>query len=568
MAHVEIIEANLNNKVNLYQTKKKVCAYARVSTDSEEQLTSYSSQIKHYSEMIKNTPDWEFVGIYADEGISGTQVKHRKEFTRMINDALNGRIDIIIAKSISRFARNTLDTLKYIRMLREKSVDVFFEKENIHTLNLSSEMFLTLYSAFAQAESESTSMNVKMGLRAKMKRGELVGSKACYGYTWNAEKQHLEINEAEAVVVRKIFDMYASGKGNRIIARELNREGYTTKRGRKWSDSTVSRIIHQEKYCGDLLQQKSYISDVLTHRRERNNGVLPKYFTENHHEGIVSKELWNQVRDENISKVQKFVDQNRSMIGQCKMLYEFSNKIECGCCHKSFVRRINGKKKDGSTRVYWACTVRKENKKECLNNLWLRNEILESMFIEIYNSLMTNKHKTKELLNESIKDTIKRTDYKNEIKKLKKEKEVVEEKLSHIVDMLLGDYKSKELYLKKQFELQNKLDEIIGALNRYEQLQNNNIDYSNNLKKIEEVFSTYNKLEKFDRNTFDSIVDKIIIGETDENGNFNPNIIRFVLRFKSEYIYDLTDMNELNKNVSLSNNKRSKYIWNRTCKYA
>ena len=127
MAHVEIIEANLNNKVNLYQTKKKVCAYARVSTDSEEQLTSYSSQIKHYSEIIKNTPDWEFVGIYADEGISGTQVKHRKEFTRMINDALNGRIDIIIAKSISRFARNTLDTLKYIRMLREKSVDVFFE---------------------------------------------------------------------------------------------------------------------------------------------------------------------------------------------------------------------------------------------------------------------------------------------------------------------------------------------------------------------------------------------------------------------------------------------------------
>lgn len=185
------------------------------------------------------------------------------------------------------------------------------------------------------------------------------------------------------------------------------------------------------------------------------------------------------------------------------------------------------------------------------------------MFIEIYNSLMTNKHKTKELLNESIKDTIKRTDYKNEIKKLKKEKEVVEEKLSHIVDMLLGDYKSKELYLKKQFELQNKLDEIIGALNRYEQLQNNNIDYSNNLKKIEEVFSTYNKLEKFDRNTFDSIVDKIIIGETDENGNFNPNIIRFVLRFKSEYIYDLTDMNELDKNVSLSNNKRSKCIWSR-----
>ena len=197
MAQVEIITANIKNNINNFvkQEKKKVCAYARVSTDSEEQLTSYSSQIKHYSDQIKSNPNWEFVGVYADEGISGTQANNRVEFMRMIDDALNGKIDIIIAKSISRFARNTLDTLKYIRMLREKSVDVFFEKENIHTLNLSSEMFLTLYSAFAQAESESTSMNVKMGVRAKMKRGEVVGNPACYGYVWNKEAKEHEIYE-------------------------------------------------------------------------------------------------------------------------------------------------------------------------------------------------------------------------------------------------------------------------------------------------------------------------------------------------------------------------------------
>ena len=184
MAQVEIIAANLKQNVinSVKKIIKRVCAYARVSTDSEEQLTSYSSQIKHYSEKIKSNPDWEFVGIYADEGLSGTQVKNRTEFQRMIDDALNGKIDMIIAKSISRFARNTLDTLKYVRLLREHNVDVYFEKENIHTLELDSEMFLTIYSAFAQAESESTSMNVKMVLNAKMKRGEPVGNQNCYGY--------------------------------------------------------------------------------------------------------------------------------------------------------------------------------------------------------------------------------------------------------------------------------------------------------------------------------------------------------------------------------------------------
>ena len=177
MTQVEIIKANLNKKEeeNVNFKLKQVCAYCRVSTDSEEQLTSYSSQIKHYSSFIKSNPSWKYVGIYADESISGTQVKNRTEFMRMIDDAYSGKIDIIIAKSISRFARNTLDILKYCRELREHNVDVYFEKENLHTLDLDSEIFLTFYSAFAQGESESISQNVKLGLKAKMKRGEYVG---------------------------------------------------------------------------------------------------------------------------------------------------------------------------------------------------------------------------------------------------------------------------------------------------------------------------------------------------------------------------------------------------------
>ena len=319
MAQVEIITANLKNNINNFvkQEKKKVCAYARVSTDSEEQLTSYSSQIKHYSDQIKSNPNWEFVGVYADEGISGTQANNRVEFMRMIDDALNGKIDIIIAKSISRFARNTLDTLKYARELRNHKIDVYFEKENIHTLDLDSEMFLTLYSAFAQAESESTSMNVKMGVRAKMKRGEVVGNPACYGYVWNKEAKELEINEEQAEVVRNIFNWYIDGMGTRAIARKLNELNIPSYKGIRWCQSAV--------------------------------------------------------------------------------------------------RRTGNKKKDGSQNIYWACTTRQDKTDACKNSKFLRNNVIEEIFIQVYNSIIINKHKTKDKLLNAIKDTITNNDYKKKI---------------------------------------------------------------------------------------------------------------------------------------------------------
>ena len=296
MAQVEIIAANLKEKVinSVKKIVKRVCAYARVSTDSEEQLTSYSSQIKHYSEMIESNPEWEFVGVYADEGISGTQVKNRTQFQKMVDDALNGKIDMIIAKSISRFARNTLDTLRICRELREHNVDIYFEKENIHTLELDSEMFLTLYSAFAQAESESTSMNVKMGLNAKMKRGEPVGNQNCYGYIWNEETKELEINEKQAEVIRLIFDLYIKGVGGRTIAHQLNDKGIPTYFNKKWSQSSISRIIKNEKYVGDLLGQKYYVVDPLSHKRSLNYGEKEQYYVKDHHIGIIDRDTWNK----------------------------------------------------------------------------------------------------------------------------------------------------------------------------------------------------------------------------------------------------------------------------------
>ena len=299
MAQVEIIAANLKNEnqfsVNCNR-KKRVCAYARVSTDSDEQLNSFESQKQYYTEKIQSNPDWEFVGIYADEGISGTQVKNRVQFQKMIDDALNGKIDIILAKSISRFARNTVDTLENARKLSEKKVDVYFEKENIHTLDLDSELFLTFFSAFAQSESESLSQNVKLGLKAKMKRGEPTGKAECYGYTWNKETKQLEVNEEQAKVVRMIFNWYISGDGGRVIAKKLNKLGIKTYTGSKWSQATISDIIRQEKYVGDTCGQKYYSVSPITHKKVKNYGEKEKYDARDTHQAIISRDTWDKAQ--------------------------------------------------------------------------------------------------------------------------------------------------------------------------------------------------------------------------------------------------------------------------------
>jgi len=559
LKEVEIIAANLNENKNFSKEEKnkKVCAYCRVSTDNEDQQTSYKSQIEHYSEQIKNTPNCKFVGIYADEGISGTQIKNRIEFQRMIDDALNGKIDIIIAKSISRFARNTMDTLKYCRMLREHNVDVYFEKENIHTLEMDSEMFLTLYSAFAQAESESTSMNVKLGVRAKMKRGEIINGSTCYGFDWNKETKELEINEEQAEIVRKVFNWYIDGLGTRKIARKLNDLGIPSCKGTKWCQSAIRRIISQEKYTGDLLQQKYYVTDPLTHKEVTNKGEKEKYYIKDHHKPIVSREIWNKANEIAKSRFQKFVDTDRPYIGQYKALYSFSNKIECCSCHQTFVRRTGNKKKDGTQNIYWACTSRQEKTSLCRNSRFLRDNVLEEIFIQIYNSIVSNKHKTKDKLLNAIKDVVNNTDYKVKIGKLNSEKIELEKRLSNLIDMKLDDYANKSVYTTKENEINLKITKIVNQIAEYRSLEQENKQISSKLSEIEKVLNVPKILKEFDRETFDNIVDKIIVGEVDENGNENFNVIRVILKIGTEYAYDLGTSKITNKTVSFDSNERT-----------
>lgn len=536
MVKVEIIKANLKtNSKSVEQTKKKVCAYARVSTDSEEQLTSYSSQIKHYSTLIKTNPDWEFVGVYADEGISGTQIKHRDEFQRMIDEALNGKIDMIIAKSISRFARNTVDTLKIVRKLREKNIDVFFEKENIHTLLLDSEMFLTLYSAFAQAESESISMNVKMGLKAMMKRGEAVGRCECYGYNWNKETKQLEINKNQAEIVKRIFNLYVSKYGAKTIAKILNEENIPTYYGKKWSQATISDMIENEKYMGDLCGQKFYVTNPLTHRRVKNYGEKEKYYAINHHEAIISRELWEKAQE---VKKKRTISNSTGHNSNCSMRYPFSSKICCGFCGTNFTRKAANKRADGSYTKYWACYQKQSDSKSCKDSVWIREETLEQIFVELYNSIVKNKYMTKSKLLNAIKETIKENNYQEQINKLELEEQKNKDRLSNLVDLMLDGSIGKEIYLSKEIELNEKISNITKKKNELINLNLENDNVEVKIKEIEKIVLGPNTIKQFDRDIFETIVDKIIVGEINKNGEKIPNVIKFVL--KTGECYDTT----------------------------
>ncbi len=279
--------------------KVRVAAYCRVSTDTDEQATSYEAQVEHYTEYINKNPAWECAGIYADDGISGTNTKKREEFNRLIDDCMNGKVDMVITKSISRFARNTLDCLNYIRKLKDKNIAVYFEKEGINTLDAKGEVMLTIMASLAQQESESLSHNVRLGLQYRHQQGKVqVNHTRFLGYDKD-EDCNLIINKEEAEVVKRIFREYLEGQSYNIIGKGLTADGIKTGAGGElWRPSTLRKILKNEKYMGDALLQKTVTTDFLSKKRVENKGLVPQYYVENNHEAIIPKELFMRVQEE------------------------------------------------------------------------------------------------------------------------------------------------------------------------------------------------------------------------------------------------------------------------------
>ena len=328
--------------------KKKLGAYCRVSTEKDDQINSLEGQKKYFTDYIKNNPEWDFVDIYADEGISGTQTKKRKEFQRMISDAQDNKLDLILTKEISRFARNTLDSIEYTRMLRKIGGGIIFINDNINTLDGDGELRLTIMAGIAQDESRKTSERVKWGQKRRMERGVVFG-RELLGY--NLNNGVLSINEEEAEIVRIIFHKYTiEGKGTHVIARELYESNIRSKRYKtRWSNVVVLRVLKNEKYVGDLKQKKTITPDYLDHKKKYNRGEEEMVYIKDHHEAIIDRELWDATQKELVrrspSAEQKSKHSNR---------YWCSGKLICGECGERFVSRTKNLK-NGKKYKAWKC---------------------------------------------------------------------------------------------------------------------------------------------------------------------------------------------------------------------
>lgn len=358
---VRVIPATrTTGRANVTGEKKRVAAYCRVSTDSEEQLNSYEAQKSYYLQRIEETPDWEMAGLYADEGISGTSRKKRTEFNKMLTACKRGRIDMIITKSLSRFARNTVDCLETVRMLKGLGIGVFFEKENINTLTESSEFLITLFSGFAQAESESLSKNVSWGIRKGMEAGK-VHFQNVMGYRKGPDGQP-EIVPEEAKIVRKIYQRYLDGCSLPQIKQELEAEHILTTHGLlRWSHQGIRNILRNEKYIGDALLQKTYITDCISKRVKQNRGELPMYYVENNHPAIIPREIFAQVQEEmkrRSSKRKVMQKHGKTERGKYSGKYALTELLVCGECGTPY-KRVTWAKK-GKKRIVWRCVSRLE----------------------------------------------------------------------------------------------------------------------------------------------------------------------------------------------------------------
>ena len=364
MSNMRIIEipASMRENAGRKNTVRKlrVAAYCRVSTEEEEQQGSFEIQKLYYTEKINSTPEWEVAGIYADDGISGVHTKKRDGFNQMIQDCKKRKIDLILTKSISRFARNTLDSIQYVRMLKQMGIAVVFEKENINTATMNSEMILTVLSAFAQAESESISQNVARGKRMGYKHGKFAFPYGrIIGYRKGADGKP-EIIPEQAEVIRLIFNSYLQGDSLQSIKTKLETAGALTARGNtEWSAQSIQRILQNEKYCGDVLLQKTFTEDVLTGVHKKNTGQLPQYYIENYHEGIVSKQIFREVQAEIARRNSKSAaNQRKRRRGRYNSKYALTERLVCGDCGSPYKRvtwNIHGRK-----QIVWRCVNRIE----------------------------------------------------------------------------------------------------------------------------------------------------------------------------------------------------------------
>lgn len=483
--------------------KKRVAAYARVSTDSEEQLTSYEAQVDYYTKWIKERSDWEFVGIYTDEGISAVNTKKREGFNRMVADALAGKLDLIVTKSVSRFARNTVDSLSTVRKLKEKGVEVFFEKENIYTFDGKGELLITLMSSLAQEESRSISENVTWGQRKRFADGKVnMPYKRFLGYE-KGEDGTPQIVESEAETVRMIYRLFMEGKTASAIAKHLVESAIPSPGGKKnWQVGTVDSILRNEKYKGDALLQKRFTVDFLTKTIKDNEGEVPQYYVQNSHSAII-------VPDE-FDAVQLEIERRKQLGRPAACNSPLSTKLVCGDCggfYGSKVWSSNTKYR----KVIWRCNNKYKGDAKCTTPHVTEEEI-KNKFIEVFNSLMEYRGELVancRLAQETLCDC---SELDAELDEIHREIEVVSElsrkaiyENAHLPISQEDWYERNNGYLQRHKKATERASELQG-LKRQRQSKNHTLEsFIRNLESSAEVMDT------FDERIWMVLVDQVII---------------------------------------------------------
>ena len=388
---------------DIRKQRLRVAPYCRVSTNSEEQLDSYQAQIEYYTERIAAQPDWTMVDMFADEGKTATSTKKRKDFLRMIKACEKGKVDLVITKSVSRFCRNTLDGLDYVRKLKRMGVGVFFEKENVNTLYMDNEMILTFMMSQAQAESESMSGNIRWGHRKNFKDGKVYFHYAGFlGY--RRGKDNLpEIDPEEAEIVRRIFSRYLIGQSVAKIIADLEADGIKTVRGKdKWNDGVIRGMLKNEKYMGDALLQKTYIADIFTRQTKKNNGELPQYYVENSHPAIIDRLTFQRVQEEMArrSSLKKVSATAKTELAKYSGKYVLTELLSCGDCGSPY-RRVTWTRPEGK-KIVWRCINRLENgRKFCKDAPTLEESRIHTAVVSAMNEMFSQKT-MKSILQDSI----------------------------------------------------------------------------------------------------------------------------------------------------------------------
>lgn len=482
----------------------RVGCYARVSTDNVEQKTSYAAQISEYTERINKNPQWTMVDIYADEGLSGTSAAKRKDFQRLLQDCRAGLIDLVLCKSISRFARNVEECIHIVKELRAINVDVFFEKENIHSIDPSSDVIFTILAVFAQQESESISKNVMWGLRKKMKDGGLVGgSSQILGFDY--ENGNYVINEEQADTVRYIYRLYLGGKGFRSIAHILESEEYLTAKGTaKWDDSTIQGILSNEKYYGALLSQKTVGKDFLTHTRKLNEGDADQYYVENHHPAIISKETFELVQKERARRAVIANGENPDR-SQFTVRYAFSEHLVCAHCGDT-LKRVHR-----SYGVGWQCRRKLHGEKVC-DAKTVHNTTLERAFIDVYNEINSDKAAFFNGFLRSIERVVSRREQDVDVTFLENQRKELDKQMKELIRMKLRKDIDEAFYNQTYQEIKTEIREVQERLERFSDSALAAADHDNKMENIRKAIHTRtNLLDSFDEELFRVLVEKVIV---------------------------------------------------------